>query len=59
MFDTANVTCPYCYEQLEVYIDPDTEGELVRDCDVCCHPWTVHVSRDAAGALYVQVTRAQ
>lgn len=59
MFDTADLTCPYCYERLEVYIDPETEGELVRDCDVCCRPWALRVSRDPGGALHVEVLRAQ
>ena len=59
MFDTVDVTCPYCFEQLEVDIDPETQGELVRDCDVCCRPWTLRVSRTRTGALEVQVLRAQ
>jgi hypothetical protein len=59
MYDTAELTCPYCFEQVEVYIDPDDEGEQVRDCDVCCRPWALHVSRDADGELIVQASRAQ
>ena len=59
MNDTALVTCPYCFEQLEVYVDPETEGELIRDCDVCCRPWALRVNRDVDGALFVDATRAQ
>ena len=59
MFDTVDVTCPYCFEQIQVYIDPESEGELVRDCAVCCRPWALRVSRDPSGALQVQVLRAQ
>jgi hypothetical protein len=57
--DTAAVTCPYCFETIEVYVDPETVGELVRDCDVCCRPWTLRVSRDLDGSLFVNAERAQ
>ncbi len=57
--DVATVTCPYCFERIELYIDPDTSGEMVHDCDVCCRPWTVAVSRNDDGSLLVTVTRAQ
>ena len=30
MDDTALLTCPYCFENVEVYIDPQSEGELIR-----------------------------
>ncbi len=59
MNDTTTVVCPYCFEQVDVYIDPESEGELIRDCDVCCRPWALRVSRDSNGALYVHAARAQ
>ena len=59
MDDTTTVVCPYCFEPVEVYVDPDTVGELVRDCDVCCRPWSLRVSRDFDGALFVHADRAQ
>lgn len=59
MFDTAPVTCPYCFEQLDVYVDPESEGELIRDCDICCRPWSLHVSRGVDGELVVRALRAQ
>jgi len=58
MDDTAELTCPYCFEQVEVYVDPQSEGQLIRDCDVCCRPWVMQVSRNADGELFVQVTRS-
>ncbi len=59
MNDTTTVVCPDCFEQVDVYIDPESEGELIRDCDVCCRPWALRVSRDSNGALYVHAARAQ
>ena len=59
MDDEAQVQCPYCYEWLELYVDPETTGSYVQDCDVCCRPWQVWVSRDEDGQLQLQVDRAQ
>ena len=59
MNDTAQIICPYCGEQIEVYVDPETAGELVRDCDVCCRPWQLFVQRELDGELFVQAARAQ
>ena len=50
------VTCPYCGEQVEIYLEPDVMDKLVQDCEVCCRPWQVHVSRDQE-YRYVDVTR--
>lgn len=56
--DTVRVRCPYCREHVDLYVDPDTTGQLVEDCAVCCRPWLVTVERDR-GKLRVQVGRAQ
>jgi hypothetical protein len=53
---TFNVSCPYCGEQLEIYLEPDVMGTLVQDCEVCCRPWQVRVMYDD-GARYVEVLR--
>ena len=50
------VTCPYCGEQVEIFIEPDVLGTLVQDCEVCCRPWQVRVGYDD-GVRYVDVTR--
>lgn len=60
MSDVAHVHCPYCYEPLELWVDPETRGSFVQDCDVCCRPWQVYVQRDPeSGELLVSVQRAQ
>ena len=43
MDDTTIVTCPYCGEAVEVYVEADARGTFVQDCEVCCNPWRVHV----------------
>lgn len=52
-------TCPYCFELVEMELDPMTTGSFVHDCAVCCHPWQVRVHRDADGDVSVDVQRAQ
>lgn len=57
--DSAEVQCPYCFEQVEVAIEPDVGGVMVQDCEVCCRPWQMHVGHDGDGNLIVSVSRAQ
>jgi prolyl-tRNA synthetase len=42
--DQCVVTCPYCGEQVEIYVEPEVTGSFVQDCEVCCNPWRVRVS---------------
>ena len=44
--DQFVVTCPYCGEESEIYVEPDVTGSFVQDCEVCCSPWRVRVSDD-------------
>ena len=55
--DEFLVTCPYCGEQVEIYLEPDMKGSFVQDCEVCCNPWRVEV-HDDDGERSVSVTRA-
>ena len=55
--DNFLVTCPYCGEQIEIYVEPDVRGSFVQDCEVCCNQWRVHVS-GRGEERDVQITRA-
>ena len=55
MDSIVTVTCPYCFQRVELFVDPDTEGSYVEDCEVCCRPWQVCVSRDPSGGAVVEV----
>lgn len=57
MDEHFDVTCPYCGEQVEIYVEPDMSGRFVQDCEVCCNPWLVRVSRDGEGRS-VDISRA-
>ncbi len=51
------VTCPYCGEAVEIHIEEDVRGSFVQDCEVCCSPWLVRLTRSADGTDCL-VTRA-
>jgi hypothetical protein len=51
-----HVTCPYCGESLEIYVERDVLGRFVQDCEVCCNPWLVRVWWDA-GECHIDVRR--
>ena len=57
MDDQFVVTCPYCGEENEIYVEPDVTGSFVQDCEVCCNPWRIRVSHDGDDR-YLDVTRA-
>ena len=59
MNDTSEVQCPYCYELVDLYVDPETTGSFVEDCAVCCRPWAITASRQPDGQLILHVARAQ
>jgi len=51
------VICPYCGEEVEIYLEPDVRGSFVQDCEVCCNPWRVRVKGKGEDRS-VDVTRA-
>ena len=51
------VLCPYCGEEVQIFIEEDVRGSFVQDCEVCCNPWTVRVT-GSGEARDVSVTRA-
>ena len=55
--DSLLVTCPYCGEESEIWIEPDVHGSFVQDCEVCCNPWLVRVAFDGDDRA-VTVSRA-
>ena len=57
MPDEFSVTCPYCGESVELYVEPDVRGSFVQDCEVCCNPWRLRVFREGDDR-WVDVARA-
>ena len=56
--DSFAVSCPYCGEEIDLYIEPDVRGDLVQDCEVCCNPWLVRVVIDEDEQRSVVISRA-
>lgn len=50
------VVCPYCGEEVEIYVEPDMRGTVVQDCEVCCNPWRLRI-RDEDGVRWVEAQR--
>ena len=55
--DGVSVQCPYCGEWQTIFLDPESVGEMVQDCEVCCEPWQMTVRRGPGGKLAVSVSR--
>ena len=47
--DEFEVTCPYCGEVVMVHLEEDVRGSFVQDCEVCCNPWLVRLTRSVDG----------
>lgn len=43
MGEDVAVMCPWCGDEGSLWVERDTEGTFVQDCDVCCRPWSVTV----------------
>ena len=55
MLEEAVVQCPYCWEPLDILLNPDDEGcSYIEDCQVCCRPIEMRVSRGENDELTVQ-----
>jgi len=55
--DLVSVQCPYCGEWQSILLDPESIGEMVQDCEVCCEPWQMTVRRGPGGKLAVSLGR--
>jgi hypothetical protein len=53
------ILCPYCGEQIELFIDDGggASQEYIEDCHVCCRPMRVVVAVDELGDPYPAVHR--
>ena len=55
--DESVITCPYCGEEIEISVEEDVRGSFIQDCEGCCNPWLVPVTRSEDGAD-VEVVRS-
>jgi hypothetical protein len=57
MDDPFVVVCPFCGEEVEIYVESDVTGTFIQDCEVCCNPWRVRVSGHSEDRT-IEVSRA-
>ena len=55
--DLIRTQCPYCGAWQELLLDPESSGTMVQDCEVCCEPWEMTVTRSRSGAVSVKLER--
>lgn len=36
-------TCPHCWQQISMLVDPSVSQEYIEDCEVCCNPIELQV----------------
>lgn len=50
MLQHESITCPHCWESIEIELDLSVdEQEYVEDCSVCCGPIVIRYRAGAAG----------
>ncbi|UQB42298.1 CPXCG motif-containing cysteine-rich protein [Thiomicrospira microaerophila] len=55
MLATQFIQCPYCWQQVEIVIDPsEPEQDYIEDCYVCCRPIQLKIKVGDDGELEVQ-----
>ncbi|HIA03236.1 MAG TPA: CPXCG motif-containing cysteine-rich protein [Myxococcales bacterium] len=55
--DAVEIQCPWCREWVTLWLTLDDLGVMTVDCEVCCRPWRLHVSRDENALLRAEVSR--
>jgi hypothetical protein len=56
MIEDALVTCPACWETIELTLDLSTGSQTyTEDCPVCCRPMTVRLWVGEGGEYSVEV----
>ena len=50
MMGLMTVTCPYCFEPIEVtlFVEEGEKQDFITDCEVCCHPFEVKAFWDSS-----------
>lgn len=53
--EDSQIQCPHCGESMWVEIDPSgtDRQEYIEDCQVCCKPITLRITRNPEGEFEV------
>jgi len=47
--EEINITCPYCWQTITLYLDTDIGDDkitIIEDCRVCCRPIEINYKSD-------------
>ena len=59
MLTGTEVTCPHCWETVELTLDLSVDRQTyIEDCPVCCHPMQVTCLAEQGVLLEVRVEAA-
>ena len=57
MIQFESITCPYCWESIEIAVDLSVETQQqVEDCSVCCRPIVIRYSAADGELVALDVT---
>jgi hypothetical protein len=53
-----SITCPYCWETIEIALDLSIEQQrYVEDCSVCCRPIAIGYRAEGGELVEIEVVR--
>jgi len=53
---TRSVTCPFCFETIDVFIDMSAGNQnYIEDCQVCCKPMKINIHIDSTDPENVSI----
>ena len=59
MLEEAQITCPYCWESLDILLDLSIpEQDYIEDCQVCCQPIRVLYASDNGQVSRLEALRS-
>lgn len=57
MIQFETITCPYCWEAIEIALDLSVdEQQQVEDCSVCCRPIVIRYRAEHGELAALEVT---
>jgi Cysteine-rich CPXCG len=57
LIQRETVTCPYCWQSIEITVDPSAGDQTyVEDCSVCCRPMVISFQTDGETLAAIEVS---
>lgn len=48
-------SCPHCWEEISMLLDPSVSQTYIEDCEVCCNPIEINVGFEAGELMKFEV----